>query len=333
MEQENIKKKFSYIGVCYWLFMMLSFMFRQISRTIVSVNNIELNDWGKYLISMIPLWGMAFPIFYLLIRRVPKSEVGNEKRSLLGLLKIYPMSLMFIFAGSIIGNIIAIIASLITKTTIKNSVISTIMGRTVLASFVFACVMAPIFEELAFRKILIDRVGQYSQKYAIILSGVLFGLFHGNVFQIFYATALGMIFAYVYIKSGRVYYTMILHGIINFMHGVFPMLFMKKLNIDEILKLSQMDPNDPETIKKVIEVYSDPNFLAYLGWVFFIFALAVLGIVLLILQRKKIKLDESKSIIQEKKYIPDMFINTGMALFAVGTLFEVVYSILSQVMK
>ena len=52
-------------------------------------------------------------------------------------------------------------------------------------------------------------------KVAIITTAILFGLFHANFSQFFYAVALGMIFAYVTLKTGTIKYSIILHIVVN----------------------------------------------------------------------------------------------------------------------
>lgn len=52
-------------------------------------------------------------------------------------------------------------------------------------------IIGPIFEEILFRKILIDKTIKYGARISIIISALLFGLFHGNVNQFFYAFLMG----------------------------------------------------------------------------------------------------------------------------------------------
>ena len=85
-------------------------------------------------------------------------------------------------------------------------------------------VLAPVFEELVFRKVLVDHVLPFGEWPAILFSGITFGLFHGNLTQFFYATVLGMILAYVYIRWGNILYTIGIHACINFLGGVLPVL-------------------------------------------------------------------------------------------------------------
>ena len=79
----------------------------------------------------------------------------------------------------------------------------------------YTCIGAPLFEELACRKLLLDRLHPYGDGFAVLASGLLFGLMHGNSAQFFLAFALGILFALVYLKTGRIVYTILLHAIIN----------------------------------------------------------------------------------------------------------------------
>ena len=78
-----------------------------------------------------------------------------------------------------------------------------------------AMIGAPIFEELIFRKFLIDRILPFGEKAAVIFTALLFGMAHMNAGQFFLAFLLGLLFAVVYIRTGNILYTMALHFMIN----------------------------------------------------------------------------------------------------------------------
>ena len=77
---------------------------------------------------------------------------------------------------------------------------------------------------------------------------------------------------------------------------------------------------NPEVQKQVLELYTNPAFLGLLGYGLLMIGVWVAGLVLWIINHKKIKVDDSHSPlpIKEGKYIP--FINVGMILFAVLTI-------------
>ena len=72
--------------------------------------------------------------------------------------------------------------------------------------------MPLILEEFIFRKMVIDRIWQYGEKIAVVTSALIFALFHINLFQFFYALGIGLIFAYVYLRTGKLRYTIIMHA-------------------------------------------------------------------------------------------------------------------------
>ena len=111
-----------------------------------------------------------------------------------------------------------------------NPVDSLVLEMSPWAVFASTVLIAPVMEELMFRKLLIDRVVQYGQKTAVIVSGVGFGLFHGNFFQFFYACAIGMVFAYLYSSTGRIRYSIMLHMVINFVGGFVSLFLVQGLD-------------------------------------------------------------------------------------------------------
>ena len=74
---------------------------------------------------------------------------------------------------------------------------------------------APVFEELIFRKLLLDRLRPFGDRCAILLCGVAFGLYHVNLGQFFYAAALGMVLAGIVLKTGKIWHSMVCHAALN----------------------------------------------------------------------------------------------------------------------
>lgn len=73
-------------------------------------------------------------------------------------------------------------------------------------------IVAPIFEDLLFRGILYRRLRDYlNVPLAIILSALAFGIFHGNIIQFLYASALGILFAIFYEHYGTVLVPILCH--------------------------------------------------------------------------------------------------------------------------
>lgn len=88
-------------------------------------------------------------------------------------------------------------------------------GWGAIPNWILAVVCAPIFEEMIFRKFILDRIAPFGERTAVIFSALIFGMAHQNGMQFFLAFFIGIIFAIVYLRTGRIRYTMILHFMIN----------------------------------------------------------------------------------------------------------------------
>ena len=66
-----------------------------------------------------------------------------------------------------------------------------------IAMFLYVGILAPISEELLFRGVLLRSLASHSKKLAILVSAILFGLFHGNLIQTPYAIVVGLVLGYV----------------------------------------------------------------------------------------------------------------------------------------
>lgn len=72
-----------------------------------------------------------------------------------------------------------------------------------LMQLIYLGILSPLCEELAFRGLMFRRIRSGSPFiYAAVYSSIVFAIIHGNIVQMLYAFALGMVFAYVYEKYG-----------------------------------------------------------------------------------------------------------------------------------
>ena len=71
---------------------------------------------------------------------------------------------------------------------------------TTFSMFLYACILGPISEELLFRGVVLRTMRPWGKQTAILVSAVVFGLFHGNVAQIPFAFAVGMVLGYVTVE-------------------------------------------------------------------------------------------------------------------------------------
>lgn len=81
--------------------------------------------------------------------------------------------------------------------------------------FIEVAILPAIFEELLFRKVMLDGAKKYGTIFGIVFTAIMFGLIHMNIPQAVNAMFIGIVFAYLTIKTGSIIPAMILHCINN----------------------------------------------------------------------------------------------------------------------
>ena len=79
-----------------------------------------------------------------------------------------------------------------------------------LSMFLYVSLIAPVFEEILFRGLILRSLQPYGKKFAIFTSAYLFGMFHGNIVQSPYAFLIGLVLGYVTIEYSMVW-AVVLH--------------------------------------------------------------------------------------------------------------------------
>lgn len=180
---------------------------------------------SSLLISQASMYLVGFPVFYLLVRRLPAWRLEEPETVGMGTLLGFVLFCIGItYLGNYLGQLLMSIVYGIGGAGSGNPVEGMIETMDPVSMFLSVVVIAPVMEELMFRRLLVDRTVQYGQKTAVLVSGLAFGLFHGNFYQFFYAAALGMVFAYLYSSTGKISYNIFLHMAVNLIGGFVPLL-------------------------------------------------------------------------------------------------------------
>lgn len=82
-------------------------------------------------------------------------------------------------------------------------------------SAVYTCIMAPLTEEFLFRGVLLRSLSKYGTGFAVILSSLLFGLIHGNIYQTPFAIMAGIVLSYTAVRSGSIWPGVLVHFVVN----------------------------------------------------------------------------------------------------------------------
>ena len=280
------------------------------------------NQMIYLLIDYACVYGIGFLVYWLVIRKLPHAVPGDQTFTFGRLFRCFCIA----YALAISSNVIATAISLITGNQTNISArIADLVDNGGIAIWVIMIIVAPAVEELIFRKFLIDRTKRFGEKYAIIFSAVCFGLFHMNLQQFIYAMAIGMVFGYIYSRSGKIHYTMIMHSIINAIGYLVSLVAGPMLDSMEDMDISSLLNGDGSSLASL-----DPGSLVLL-WVVeqAILVIIALGIVFFIREVRKVRFDySSPDCLQKGKVFSTIYLNIGVILFVLLCLAGIVISFL-----
>ena len=268
-------------------------------------------EWFYWLISMAPMYCVAFPVALNLMKHLPRRQLFVHNLKAGHFMLAFAMTMALMYIGSIIGNIVATVLTNVTGWNFAIDSADVIMDSGLGWIFLISVVLAPIFEEILFRKTLIDRLVIFGDETAILISSIVFGLMHGNITQFFYATAIGLAFGFIYIRTGKVKYTIALHMVFNFLNGFIPAIFIKKLDFFAI--------EDSVLGGDFTAIFSQLGALLGFGlYEVALIAIGVAGFVLLIVNRRKIKLFQGELQLKKKEAVKYLFTTPCMLLFLIA---------------
>lgn len=104
------------------------------------------------------------------------------------------------------------------------------------ADIIAACILAPIFEEILCRGLIMRGLEKYGKVFAIVVSAVIFGLMHGNLTQTIGASLMGLILGYVAMEYG-IKWSMFLHFTNNCIFCCLIEPALKKLELDPAITI------------------------------------------------------------------------------------------------
>ena len=214
---------FSLVVTCVQLFISLGISFLPIANT---PNVTSLLTFAMIVISVDIV---GFPLILGLTRNIPTREIPKQK---FGFFKFLPYIFMTFGIGiplSFVGSLVNTMLTVPFGGSNTSVILELLNSSSLLPRVLVVGILAPIFEELIFRKVLIDRLSRYSTFLAIFVSGLFFGLYHGNFSQFFFATGIGLLFAFLYSKTGKIHLTIILHMIVNLFTSVITTTALQKV--------------------------------------------------------------------------------------------------------
>lgn len=126
----------------------------------------------------------------------------RRRISLISVVELLLALLAIQMLSGILDNLIEPILTQWLHLNIDEAVANASGSSTTFSMMLYTCLLAPLFEELLFRGYLLHRFLPFGEKYALVISSLLFGLMHMNFIQIPFAFCVGLVLAYVTRKYG-----------------------------------------------------------------------------------------------------------------------------------
>ena len=181
--------------------------------TLFTVLNYTFSNISTYVPKL-----LAFGVLYKKYRPLKRLDTQYENKSYYPLIFI-PAMFAFAMWGSNITTCINYILQLLFGVGGIENVMDAIAPSSFSAGIVtliFTAFIAPVFEEIIYRHLLLRSLKPIGDTPAIILSALIFGLAHGNFDQFAYAFLSGIIFGLMAVRYDTIIPGMVLHLINNF---------------------------------------------------------------------------------------------------------------------
>lgn len=315
---KTYKKHFSSLGLMYFFGALIiigvqvavSMLVLAFAPSLLDNPNLSL------LVSMLPTYAIAFPLTSLLIRQVPGVQMKKHNMKPTQLLGAFAISYALMYLSNLAGQFFTNIIGIIKGSPVDDAIADLVSELNPLTAFFVMVLLAPALEEWLFRKLLVDRTIRYGEGTAIFLSGLMFGLFHGNLNQFVYTFLVGAFWAFIYVKTGRLRYTIYLHMALNFMGSIGSLFFLDAIS----------------TLEGGSSAMNGFHFLLgmllplaiVIPYLIVVFGLVISGIVLLVTNWKRFRLIPAELFIPKEKRFSVIFLNAGMILYVLFWIIQII---------
>lgn len=319
MEELNQPRKvFSRLGWCYIAGTVAIYALQVVLGGLIVWLSPELlqSMSANLIFSCLVTYGIGMPLIVVLAQGMQKDQIERHKMKWWQFVLAMIICYALVYVSNLLGTIFTTQIGALKGRPVDNNLIEYVTDGNMLINFVTMVVVAPIVEEYVFRKVIVDRTVRYGQGVAVIVSGLMFGLFHGNLNQFVYAAVLGAFFAFIYVKTGNIKITIAMHAIVNFMGSMVAGFLFRLLPYQELLDMTDEQSAD---MGYLIELGKEH----LVGWLLFglygilIITIVLIGIVLFFVSLKKFKLAPGREQIPRGKLPSVLFLNPGMLVYCI----------------
>lgn len=220
--KKDIKTHAVRIGICILIFLSAPLVLGGLLGITGLYDAYSENLSLQYCIEMLLMVVFLFLPFFGVYSISPKKDkrkialsLEKPESPLLFALAI-PMGLMLCFAGDYASSVIASFFEQIgiTLTSVPDFEVPT--QGTDLFLFAFSTIVPPaIIEEFALRSVTMQPLRRYGDKFAVIMTALVFGLMHRNAVQGIFAFIAGLVFGYITVATNSVWPAVIVHALNN----------------------------------------------------------------------------------------------------------------------
>ena len=311
--QAEIRKTCSRVALIMTLVIIIAFAMQFVVSMVIQTYGRITNDTLRMIIvSFVSMYVIALPIGAFLLIRTAKGADGYEQFGIKQMICFILMGEGLSYVGNLIGTILA---NFFSNRSAVNPVVSVAEDNgNVVVKIISMVLIVPLLEEVVFRKLIVDNVRRLDEKTAVVFSALVFALYHINLYQFFYTAAIGLLWAYAYLRTGKIRYSYLLHVILNFKGIIISGMISSgsQLNIIEGLQTTEeivtLVEQKPEIVVGIV---------VFLAYAFINLIIVVIGIVLLIRNRKKWIFKNSLSRECAGCVDKNMLFNTGTVVYAV----------------
>ena len=317
LREEDATKYFSTFGWFCFAFCLTFFVSSNLIATLVYSIAPSIYDHYLFsnLLSFVTLYAIALPVANPILKKLPSVTPLREKVRPSAFIGGLFVAYLAMYVGNLVSVYIIEMIYSASGNLLLNPLEESVESTPMWANVLFVVILAPVLEEIVFRGMICRRLLALGEGFTVVFSGVFFAMLHGNLYQLFYSFLLGCMFGFIYVKTGKIIYSIIYHVFINFMGTVVTLLINKYVRIEEILELltdentvNALMNND---ISAIQPYFTDIMIMSVYSFVVYGFIIA--GAIIFFKNFKKIKLQSGLLPPPKKSRMSIVFLNGGIA--------------------
>ena len=338
---KKIRSYFSRIGMGLTVMLLSSVGLQFAASWLVRkyVPSVVETDWFIWALSLLPMYLIGLPLMLSYAKKVPAAKPEKHKMKFGHWIVALLMSFGVLYAGNYIGTFLSTLIDTLRGKETSGIVADALAMSSPLFSFIAVVIIAPILEELVFRSFIINRTRAYGEKTAVVFSSLLFGLYHGNIQQFFYAFGLGILFGFIYVRTGKVKYTILLHMIINFFGSIVGMFVLEHVNMEAIMEFYEqmMESGYMQSIMADAEAYSEymaraielmPDLMLWSAYSTLMMGMSMAGVILMLVKRRRFIYKPAEFQIPGDRVGSTVYMNIGVFTLVVVCAGLMVYALM-----